>query len=88
MNKTKVYSELHYNLIRKELTVPLDPTIAPNVLLFVIDSLSQSNFRRQLPLFISVLTEEKNFTLMTGFNRVSSFLNVPSRVWTVPSLCS
>ncbi|KAK0413495.1 hypothetical protein QR680_006839 [Steinernema hermaphroditum] len=74
-----IYSNLHARVIPKEEIVlkNKDHKKRPNVILFVLDSVSEANWRRSLPKTLKVLLEDYKSTVFKGFNKVgdNSFPN-------------
>ncbi|TKR88640.1 hypothetical protein L596_012849 [Steinernema carpocapsae] len=73
-----IYSNLHAKIIpNKTFAEKIPKSKKPNVILFVLDSVSEANWRRALPKTLKVLQEEYKSTVFKGFNKVgdNSFPN-------------
>ncbi|KAI6189656.1 hypothetical protein M3Y97_00032200 [Aphelenchoides bicaudatus] len=69
LSPLSVYNEMHAQLIpRQENSTKLERF---SVSLFVLDSVSQSHWRRGLSKTLKVLEQNYNATVMTGFNKVA-----------------
>uniref|UniRef100_A0A915EIA8 Sulfatase N-terminal domain-containing protein n=1 Tax=Ditylenchus dipsaci TaxID=166011 RepID=A0A915EIA8_9BILA len=71
-----IYTNLHSQVIPL-LASPLTHPKPPNVLLFVVDSVSNSNWQRNLPKTLKVLQQDYNSHVFKGFTKVgdNSFPN-------------
>lgn len=74
----RIYSNLHSQIVvKKDIVEQKRETKKPGVLLFVLDSVSQNNWKRNLPRTLSVLENEYSSTVFEGFTKVgdNSFPN-------------
>lgn len=76
-----IYSNSHNQIIvnRTKLNIIKEDHVTdkPSILLFILDSISKSNFYRSLPKFLNVLKYEYDSVIMEGFTKVgdNSFPN-------------
>lgn len=74
----RIYTNLHSQVIvKKEIIEKKTENRKPGILLFVLDSVSQNNWKRNLPRTLSVLENEYSATVFEGFTKVgdNSFPN-------------
>uniref|UniRef100_A0A1I8AJC2 Sulfatase domain-containing protein n=1 Tax=Steinernema glaseri TaxID=37863 RepID=A0A1I8AJC2_9BILA len=68
-----IYTNLHARVIPKKEIVDKNKRLPkrPNVILFVLDSVSEASWRRSLPKTLNVLLEGYKSTVFRGFNKVA-----------------
>uniref|UniRef100_A0A914YJB2 Sulfatase N-terminal domain-containing protein n=1 Tax=Panagrolaimus superbus TaxID=310955 RepID=A0A914YJB2_9BILA len=74
----RIYSNLHHWIFPKpDIINPGKASTHPSVILFVLDSISQSNWKRYLPKTLGILKDLYNSTIFEGFTKVgdNSFPN-------------